>query len=395
MRPYIRSGIIFVSSVLLVNCGGGGGNSSQPQSPNTTLSHLYVVNSGDWTVSTFEISPTGQLALIQSGVPAGVTSPSGIAIHPAGALYIGSGDSRNIATFPIDPKTGKLSSALGVPNLGASPLSWNNAEKLALCHSQLVSFGDSFTDLQRTGIATRFGWGGTNFTADTTGFITLGYLGSFGFGIGDPQPSNPSAAPDANCTVIFHANTATNMVVGSINDAAKHLGGTYGNPVAAGSAPVDLATDAAFKFLYTSNSGSNNVSAFVIDPTAQSLTPVPGSPFPAGLQPNSLLVVGSWLYVTNGGDRTVSAFSIDSTTGTLTTVAGSPFTVGTNPSALMPANTDLSHSPTGLLLYVANQGSNSLSGFVVATGGALQPISDSPFPSGNAPKGMAVAPPPQ
>jgi len=390
MRVYIRHAVTFLSLALLVSCGGGGNTSQPTPVANSPFSHLYVVNSGDWTISTFEVSAAGQLSLIQGGIAAGVTSPSGIAINPVGTLYIGSGDSRNISTFPIDPQTGKLSAARGVPNFEARPLSWNYAQKLALCHSQLVSFGDSFSDPQRTGTGTRFGWGGTNFTSDTAGFITYGYLGSFGFGVGDPQPSNPSAAPDANCMVTFHANTATNTVVGSINDAANHSGGGYGTPVLAGSAPVDLVADPSFKFLYTANSGSDNISAFSISLASQSISPITGSPFPAGSQPNSLVVVGSWLFVTNAGDNSVSAFAIDANTGALTPVPGSPFPAGANPSALVPANTDLAHSPTGLLLYVSNQGSNNISGYIVTGNGALQPISGSPFGAGSSPKGMVV-----
>jgi hypothetical protein len=63
--------------------------------------------------------------------------------------------------------------------------------------------------------------------------------------------------------------------------------GSYGT----GLRPVAIAIDPSGKFAYVANSASANVSAFVIDGTSGALTPIPGSPFAAGLNPVAVGIV--------------------------------------------------------------------------------------------------------
>jgi hypothetical protein len=86
-------------------------------------------------------------------------------------------------------------------------------------------------------------------------------------------------------------------------------------------------------FAYVANNNSNNVSAYTIDGATGALTPIPGSPFPAGLYPDSVTVdpTGQFAYVANAGSNNVSAYTIDGTTGALTPVPGSPFAAGVGP----------------------------------------------------------------
>jgi hypothetical protein len=62
---------------------------------------------------------------------------------------------------------------------------------------------------------------------------------------------------------------------------------------------------------------------------------VPGSPFLAGIEPNSLAVdpTGRFAYVTNVGSNTVSAYSI-AANGALKPVPGSPFAAGVTPASV-------------------------------------------------------------
>ncbi len=140
-----------------------------------------------------------------------------------------------------------------------------------------------------------------------------------------------------------------------------------------------VAVDPSGKFVYAANGGE--VFAFTFDSTTGALTPVPGSPFPAGATPGSVAVhpSGKFLYATNGNGQSVSAYTIDSTTGALTPIPGSPFAVGMIPLAM-------AFNPAGNFTYVANQISNNISAFTVdLTTGALLPVAGSPFPAGNAP----------
>ena len=82
------------------------------------------------------------------------------------------------------------------------------------------------------------------------------------------------------------------------------------------------------------NAASSDVSAYTINAATGALTPVPGSPFAAGLTPSSVAVSanGRFAYVTNDANTSdVSAYTIDATTGALTPIPGSPFAAGSFP----------------------------------------------------------------
>ena len=76
------------------------------------------------------------------------------------------------------------------------------------------------------------------------------------------------------------------------------------------------------KFIYVTNDGPNGnvapgtVSGYAIDSTTGALTPVPGSPFGAGLAPLSLAVAPSnkFVYVANYDSSNISAYMVDGTT---------------------------------------------------------------------------------
>lgn len=89
----------------------------------------------------------------------------------------------------------------------------------------------------------------------------------------------------------------------------------------------------ALSFAYVANQNSDNVSAYTIDAGTGVLTPVTGSPFPAGDAPRSVTVSpnGAFAYVANINSNTVSAYTIATGTGVLTEVASSPFATGAAP----------------------------------------------------------------
>ncbi|HXO98482.1 MAG TPA: hypothetical protein VN857_17975, partial [Chthoniobacterales bacterium] len=62
-----------------------------------------------------------------------------------------------------------------------------------------------------------------------------------------------------------------------------------GSPFAAGFNPESVAVDPTAQFAYVANDGSDNVSAYSIGANG-ALTPVPGSPFAAGLLPFSVAI---------------------------------------------------------------------------------------------------------
>jgi len=140
-----------------------------------------------------------------------------------------------------------------------------------------------------------------------------------------------------------------------------------------------IVVSASGKFLYASNSGSNDVSAFSIDPSSGNLTPVPGSPFPLDSSgPSSggisLAVTpdGRFLMAGNPLAERITSFSIGAD-GALTAMRGSPFFAGGQPAGMKA-------SPNGKFLAVALLGGVAM--FGIAPDGSLAAVPGSPFGQG-------------
>jgi len=117
-------------------------------------------------------------------------------------------------------------------------------------------------------------------------------------------------------------------------------------------------------FVFVANYYFETVRAYRIDQNTGALSQAPGSPFPAGINPESVTVDlnGHFVYVANGyhgGNGTVSAYSIDRSSGSLTPVPGSPFAVpnGNFPSpGSVPRSLTAHATASGQALYVADSG---------------------------------------
>lgn len=152
-----------------------------------------------------------------------------------------------------------------------------------------------------------------------------------------------------------------------------------------------VAIDPTGKFAYVADAGSNNVYAFAIDAASGKLTPVSGSPFPAGTAPDGVTTdpKGKFAYVANLGSGDVYAYAINRSSGALTQVKGSPYTLGGSASWV---GVDLK----GKFAYVADystSGAGDIAGFNInARTGALTPLKGSPFAAGSSPSWMTVDP---
>src|SRR6266513_4119131 len=151
-------------------------------------------------------------------------------------------------------------------------------------------------------------------------------------------------------------------------------------------------------FVYTNNNESpNTVTAFSLGPGG-TLTMVPGSPFLTGGEGSGLFSASNtatvtirkkFLYVANTGSNNISGFSINTTTGALTPVPDSPFATKGDGSFF---GISLAVTPNGKFVYAGNAGSGNISAFSVGSNGALTAITGSPFFVGDAPDGIKVSP---
>ncbi len=131
--------------------------------------------------------------------------------------------------------------------------------------------------------------------------------------------------------------------------------------------------------VYVTNSGSNNVSGYTINPSTGGLAPIPGSPFVNLSAPSAIAVApnGFFAYAANSQANNVTAFRLG-TDGALlrgesTTATPNPAAVGTTPRAL-------AISQDSQFLYVANSGSDSVTVFSIGTAGLLTRV---PATAGN------------
>jgi RNA polymerase sigma factor (sigma-70 family) len=120
-----------------------------------------------------------------------------------------------------------------------------------------------------------------------------------------------------------------------------------------GAGPISVTVDPTGQFAYVVNFGSDNISAFSVNPNTGTLTAV-GPAVATGNRPRSVAVdpSGKFAYVANLGSNNVSAFTIDPRTGALTAV-GVPVTSGASPSSLAV-------EPTGRFAYVTNRTQRNL-----------------------------------
>src|SRR5262245_42109572 len=143
-----------------------------------------------------------------------------------------------------------------------------------------------------------------------------------------------------------------------------------------------ITTSIVKNFLYASNSGSNNVSAFSINPATGVLTAVPGSPFPTGFissGPGISLATtpnDQFLIAANAGTVDITVYSI-AANGALTAVAGSPFHEA--PGGPLDG---IKVTPDGKFLVVARLNENAISMHRISSAGGLTPVPGSPFPAG-------------
>jgi 6-phosphogluconolactonase (cycloisomerase 2 family) len=204
-------------------------------------------------------------------------------------------------------------------------------------------------------------------------------------------------------TYVYATDLNARAVAGfSFDNNSGDLTPVPGSPFPAGNTPVQAAqAGTQGKFLYVSDNGDSagGILGFTIDPNSGALTPISGSPFPTGPTgsfpgPSALIANGNFLYVALAGtvnaNNQIVVFSIDQNTGSLTPIPASPFVTGNDPlyMALVPVTTS-----SQAFLYTANIQDNTISAFTANNStGVLTPVSGSPYSGASTLAGLAVSP---
>jgi 6-phosphogluconolactonase (cycloisomerase 2 family) len=193
---------------------------------------------------------------------------------------------------------------------------------------------------------------------------------------------------------VSNEGSATISVLG-VNQTNGALTTVAGAPFSAGTTPQPVTLHPTGLFAYVANAGSHNISAYSVNASTGVLTritnPDPLAPdpnfFSAGTSPQRVTIdpTGRFAFVANSGSSNVSVYVIEQITGELTQVAGSPFAAGTQPQRVTA-------DPTGKFVFVPNAGSNNVSAYRLnATTGFLTPVTGSPFAAGTGPRFVTTA----
>jgi 6-phosphogluconolactonase (cycloisomerase 2 family) len=187
---------------------------------------------------------------------------------------------------------------------------------------------------------------------------------------------------------------STNISAFSVNQTNGALLATViGSPFAAGTTPQPVTLHPTKPFAYVTNAGSSNISAYSVNTNTGVLStiPNPGPPvsnfFSAGTTPRQVTIdpTGKFALVANAGSSSVSVYAIDQAIGSLTQVAGSPFATG----GAQPQRVTV--DPTATFVFVPNVGSNDVSVYQFnSTTGFLTPVAGSPFAAGVGPQFVTI-----
>ncbi|MDR3734851.1 MAG: beta-propeller fold lactonase family protein [Acidobacteriaceae bacterium] len=152
--------------------------------------------------------------------------------------------------------------------------------------------------------------------------------------------------------------------------------------VQAGVTPRAIAEDPTSRFVYVTDSTSNQLIGYIVQSNG-SLNPMVNGPFSTGLYPEGITIDprGQYIYVTNYNASTVSGYAINAANGTPTGVfSNGVSTTGTGPNCVTVEPSQ------GVYLYTSNFIDNTVSGMQLDPHtGALSNIQNTPFNAGGNP----------
>ncbi len=308
-----------------------------------------------------------------------------------GLLYVASQGDSLVSLFTFDLTTGVLSTTSSQAATGTNPVAMVMAPSgtaLFVLNGPGGAAGSISAYTVNSDGSVKAG-SGTTPTGTNANAIAIDPAGKFLFVANQGDFSTPSSGTIS----VFSVNgTSLTEVAGSPFPAAQPLATT-------GTGPTAVAVSVDSKFLYVANTFANTVSAYSINSTG-ALTELAGSPYPVGNAPSALTigsVTGGFLYVTNSASNNVSAFAVcDKVTvscadpnnpdGSLTVVPGSPFPAQLDPVAL-------AIDPLEKYLYVVNRNASQISQFKIATGtGVISANTQATISTGPNPVSITIHP---
>ena len=373
MRTTLSFLLICGLAVLITigGCGGGGSNPPTPPTP-PAVSSDFLYESNNNQISIFQVNSSSGLVI---ATPTPATGPSiggGLALTSNNFLYAADSGNNAVDAFSVNPSTGALTVVTGSPFTVASG---QGAQGMAVDPGGKFLFVPQHNTNQVAA-----------FTINATGQLTATPSSPFSTG---SFPVQATVDPSGKYVYVSDSLDALGGISAYTIAATGDLTPVPGSPFTTlvNGGPVGLAVHPNGKFLYIAMAGGVTAGTQIVGQTINAstgaLSPITGSPFPAGNQPSNVAIdpAGKFLFATNMMDNTVSAFTIDGTSGGLTPVGGSPFPTGPDPF-LMVVN------KSSTVLFVLNANSTSISAFTIGASGALTTVA--PLNGAGGGSGLAI-----
>lgn len=295
--------------------------------------YLFVGNAVSNNVSAYAInSSSGALTAVGGSPFAGPANISSVATASSGQfLYVAGRFSGSISAYSINSSSGALALISGSPFAAG-----------AYAQSISVDPSGKFLYVTDNGFLRIYGFA----INPTTGVLTP--VAGSPFAV--PPGVNPiAAAIDPLNRFLYVIDAANNLptapfnqiLVYGINTTSGVLTAVTGSPFSSGTneALAGVAAEPSGKFVYVTNYAS--VLSFAVN-AAGTFTPGMGSPFNSSFSQVNAAVdpSGKYLYVINPySASSISAYTINGTTGSLTPLPGSPFAAGNASSGIAIALT--------------------------------------------------------
>ncbi len=377
-RPLRAPALAFFSLALMLSSCPHYKYNTPP--PTGSVNFIYTANAAanSGTAALISNATTGALTTITgSPFPAGGSSFA-LTADPGGKfLYVANYASGDISEFSINQTTGALTQLSSSPvpaEIGVDALAIDPLGRF------LYAVSERSANLYQYSIDSS---GALHPLASSPVLISAGSAVSRAVAI----------SPSGNFLFVTNEDSTTDNLYVFPRDLVAGTLSPPLAPLAIDSGAHAITADPAGRFVLVASSGSStlfgNLSVFTYNSATGMLTALPSSPFHTGADPSSVAVDPSskFVYTANTASSTISAFLISS--NTLTEIGGSPFPGGGLGTPNGP--TGIATDPSGRFVYACNA-SNDISAFLLnAQTGALTQIAGSPFPSGaSGPHGITV-----
>lgn len=301
------------------------------------------------------------LAMITSVSPTVADDPTFVYF----GTYTGKG-SEGIYVSTLDQQTGKLSE----PVLAAKVMS----PSFLAIHPTNRDFLYAVSEVQTSD--GKKGGGVTAFKRDSKSGLLTKVNAQL---TGGAHPCHVSIDPTGKCLMVANysgGNVGSLPILadGSLGEMVslhQHTGKSVDKQRQEGPHAHSINPDAAGKYAFAADLGTDEIRSYKIDPETAKLTPHQIVKVPAGGGPRHFTFhpSGKFAYTNNEMTSTVSCFTYDAATATLTLI-GSP--ISTLPEAVKDNSTaEIRAHRDGKFVYVSNRGHNSIAIFQVNDDGSL------------------------